>query len=233
MGVSGPRSSGTGQPGSPPRSSTSSPETKSAQRPKSAASSMRSRTSSPPSRGRSGRERRRRLPTSVTRRRDHALAAATAVEVDRPTWPKVAEELRFDLDRLRASPRTRLPTGFTSRPRRRSTRASRRCVSGPGWRRGLSRDRPVSPSPTHSSASSSCVRMRPSERGLVESDRETEGSPPERRAGPIQKFGGSSFHRNVFASERGRSEQVNALRAPLERAVVRLKSWKIIRHDDE
>jgi len=69
--------------------------------------------------------------------------------------------------------------------------------------------------------------------GVVESDRETEGSPPERRAGPIQKFGGSSLHRNVFASERGRTEQLESLRAPLERAVVRLKSWKIIRHDDE
>jgi len=78
----------------------------------------------------------RETPTSAhlgdAEDRDHALAAATAVEVDRPTWPKVAEELRFDLDHLRASPRTRLPTGFTSRPRRRSTRASRRCVSGPG-----------------------------------------------------------------------------------------------------
>jgi len=43
--------------------------------------------------------------------RDHALAAATAFEVDRPTWPKVADTLRSDLDRLRASPRTRPPLG--------------------------------------------------------------------------------------------------------------------------
>jgi len=207
MGVSGPRSSGTGQPGSPPRSSTSSPETKSAQRPKSAASSMRSRTSSPPSRGRSGRERRRRLPTSVTRRRDHALAAATAVEVDRPTWPKVAEELRFDLDRLRASPRTRLPTGFTSRPRRRSTRASRRCVSGPGWRRGLSRDRPVSPSPTHSSASSSCVRMRPSERGWSSrterpKGRRRSGGPGRSRSLGVLLSTGTSLRANEAAANK-------------------------------
>jgi len=69
--------------------------------------------------------------------------------------------------------------------------------------------------------------------GVVESDREPHGSLPERRAGLIQRFGGSSLHRNVFASERGRTEQLDSVRAPLERAVVRLKSWKIIRHDDE
>jgi len=42
-----------------------------------------------------------------TEDRDHALAAATAVDSDRPTWPKATDRLRSDLDHLRASPRTR------------------------------------------------------------------------------------------------------------------------------
>jgi len=64
---------GDGAAGFPPRSSSSSPETKSAQRPKGAASSMRVRTSSPPSRGRSGRERRARPPRCVTPRTTSSL----------------------------------------------------------------------------------------------------------------------------------------------------------------
>jgi len=43
---------------------------------------------------------------------------------------------------------------------------------------------------TAPTSSLSCVRMRPSERGVVESDRGTQGSPPARLAGPIQKFWG-------------------------------------------
>jgi len=123
---------GDGAAGFPLRSSTSSPRPSRLRDQRALLPPRRCAHPHPPSRGRSGRRRRARPPTSVTRRRDHALAAATAVEVDRPTWPKVADTLRSDLDRLRASPRTRLPTGFTCRPRPRSSRASRRCLSGPG-----------------------------------------------------------------------------------------------------
>jgi len=69
-------------------------------------------------------------------------------------------------------------------------------------KRGLSRDRPVSPSPTHSSLRGplalgngshlvALVRTDATFRaGVVESDRGTQGSPPARLAGPIQKFWG-------------------------------------------
>jgi len=152
MGVSGPRSSpsGTGR-----RVSSALidvvPETKSAQRPKGAASSTKVRTSSS-ALPRSIRP--RETPTSAhlgdAEDRDHALAAATAVEVDRPPG--------------RRPPRSSVPTSITSELLR---------GPGPHWvhvqtstsiessvstlrlrtrvKRGLSRDRPVSPSPTHSS----------------------------------------------------------------------------------
>jgi len=152
------------------------PETKSAQRPKSAASSMRVRTSLPRS------IRPRETPTSAhlgdAEDRDHALGTAMAVEVDRPTWPKVAEELRSDLDHLRASPRTRPPLG--SRPDLDLDRVERLAVASldQGEEGSQSRSAGLAltdtlrratddrwRSGTAPTPSPSCVRMRPSERG--------------------------------------------------------------------
>jgi len=153
------------------------PETKSAQRPKSAASSMRSRTSSPPSRGRSGRGRRRRPPTSVTRKTETMLL---------PPRPS-----RWTGPPGQRSPRSSVPTSITSellrglgsplgsRPDLDLDRLERLDVVSPdqgddGASVEIGRSRPHRHTPpsehrwrsgTAPTSSPSCVRMRPSERG--------------------------------------------------------------------
>jgi hypothetical protein len=196
MGVSGPRSSpsGTGPPGSPRRSSMSSPETKSAQRPKGAASSMRVRTSSS-ALPRSIRPRETRTSAHVCdakerpcSRRRHGRRGGPA---HRPTWPRATEG---SVPTSIASELLRGP-GFPlgSRPDLDVDRLERLDVASPdqgddGASAEIGRSRPHRHTPpsedrwrsgTAPTSSLSSVRMRPSDRGCSS---RTEGHRGRRRS---------------------------------------------------